>query len=136
MNRLKLFFLSCTALALAGCASVVGNGTPSEPGSFSLAVTPASTSIQGDNTQQFAAKTSDGSNPSLTWSVNNVAGGSAATGTISASGLFTAPEFPPSPNSITVTAAETKDSNKSVLALSRFSIRYHNSLPSHQWRSR
>jgi uncharacterized protein (DUF1800 family) len=113
VNRLKFFFLWCIALALAGCASVTSSGPRSVPGPFSLTVTPASTSVPGTATQQFSATASDGSNPSLTWSVNGVAGGSAATGTISSTGLFTAPEFPPSPNGITVTAAETKDSSKS-----------------------
>jgi uncharacterized protein (DUF1800 family) len=112
VNRFKLLLLSCTLLSLAGCASVVSDGTGG-PSSFALTVTPASISILGDTTQQFSAKASDGSNPTLTWSVNGVAGGSATTGTISAAGLFTAPEFPPTPNAVTITAAETNHTSKS-----------------------
>jgi uncharacterized protein (DUF1800 family) len=69
--------------------------------------------IRGTASQQFTTTTSDGSSPALTWSVNGVAGGSAATGTISATGQYVAPEFPPGSNSITITAAETSDSSKS-----------------------
>jgi uncharacterized protein (DUF1501 family) len=63
-------------------------------------VTPATATVPGASTQQFAVKTSDGSNPAITWTVNGVAGGNSATGTISATGLYTAPEFPSAPNTI------------------------------------
>jgi uncharacterized protein (DUF1800 family) len=95
----------------------VGNGGspagPTGPTLFSLTVSPASASVPGATTQQFSTKTSDGSNPALTWSVNGVAGGNATVGTISSTGLFAAPEFPPNRNTITVTAVETTDSTKS-----------------------
>lgn len=79
-----------------------------------MTVTPATANVPGASTQQFAVKTSDGSNPAITWAVNGVAGGNPATGTISATGLYTAPEFPPTPNTITVGAVETNDSSKSA----------------------
>jgi uncharacterized protein (DUF1800 family) len=113
VNRSKLFLLCCAAWFLAGCATVVGNGSRPGPPPFSLTITSASTSIQGNTTQQFSATANDGSHPSLTWSVNGVAGGDAVHGTISATGLYTAPEFPPSPNSITIAATVTTDSTKS-----------------------
>jgi len=92
---------------------VVSNGGGGGPLPFSLSVTPANSIVLGNTTQQFTAKTSDGSHPDLTWSVNGVAGGSPATGTISATGFFTAPEFPPTPNNLTITATESSDSKKS-----------------------
>jgi uncharacterized protein (DUF1800 family) len=68
---------------------------------------PQSATVAGDDTQQFAAQASDGSSPVLAWTVNGVVGGSATTGTISMTGLYTAPEFPPTPNTITIGVSET-----------------------------
>jgi hypothetical protein len=48
----------------------------------------------------------------LAWTVNGVVGGNATLGTISASGLYTAPEFPPAANTITISATDTVNSNK------------------------
>jgi uncharacterized protein (DUF1800 family) len=70
-------------------------------------MSPQSATVAGDDTQQFAAQASDGSSPLLAWTVNGVVGGSATTGTISRAGLYTAPEFPPTPNTITIGVSET-----------------------------
>ncbi len=113
MNRSKHLLLSCTAWLLAGCATVVGSGYHGGPQPFSLAVSPAPATVLGNTAQQFTATTNDGSHPALSWSVNGVGGGSATTGTISSAGLFTAPEFPPTPNNITIAATETNDNSKS-----------------------
>ena len=48
----------------------------------------------------------------MNWSINGIAGGNATLGTIGANGMYTAPEFPPAPNSITVSAVETSDIKK------------------------
>ena len=91
-----------------------GTSTPPPvPGQF--VVTPGSAMIRGTETQQFSAQvTGDSTAPAVAWSVNGVAGGNGATGTISSTGLFTAPEFPPSSNAITITATETADSTKTA----------------------
>ena len=114
MRRAKLVLLISAAWLAAGCANaVVGGSGSTGPTPFSLSVSPATAAIQGDTTQQFAATTSDGSNPALTWTVNGITGGNSAVGTISSTGLFSAPEFPPSPNTITVAAVETNNSKRS-----------------------
>ncbi len=111
MNRTKLMLFLLLSIVLGGCSSLYTSGGGGAQ-SFGLAVTPGSATLHGTSSQQFTAKADDGSNPALTWLVNGVAGGSATTGTISASGLYVAPEFPPANNSITVTAQVTSDSNK------------------------
>jgi uncharacterized protein (DUF1800 family) len=111
VNRLKLLALLLSTILLAGCAQYI-HDTGGGGGGFTLTVSPASPTMRGTGSQQFTATASDGSNPALTWSVNGVAGGSATTGTISATGMYQAPEFPPTNNSITITAAETSNSSK------------------------
>ncbi|HKM68147.1 MAG TPA: DUF1800 family protein [Candidatus Acidoferrum sp.] len=112
MNRTKHLLLLLLAIALGGC-SAIDTSSLNGPPPFGLTVTPGSATLNGASSQQFMAKASDGSNPSLTWLVNGVAGGSAATGTISASGLYVAPEFPPANNAITITAQVSSNSKKS-----------------------
>jgi uncharacterized protein (DUF1800 family) len=55
-------------------------------------------------TTQFTVTVQNTSNTAVTWQVNAVAGGSASTGTISTSGLYTAPANLPSPNTVTISA--------------------------------
>ena len=55
-------------------------------------------------TVQFTAALTGGSNSAVTWEVNGVAGGAAATGTISTTGLYTAPAALPAGDTVTVTA--------------------------------
>jgi uncharacterized protein (DUF1800 family) len=74
------------------------------PDTQTLALSPAEASVRVGSAQPFA--------PSLagklwTWSVNGIAGGNATLGTIDANGNYSAPAVLPTPNTITVTAAET-----------------------------
>jgi uncharacterized protein (DUF1800 family) len=115
VKRGRIILPAVPAILLGGCAQAIypGGGTTVLS---ALTVTPSSATVNGLGTQQFAAKTGDGSKPAVLWSVNGVAGGNATLGTIDAAGLYSAPEFPPAPNSITVTAAETSDSTKTGTA--------------------
>ena len=114
MKRFALVMLAAVVL-LSGCAQAIlpgGPGSAGGPGLTALTVTPSGASIPGVAQQQFAAKTGDGSKPAVNWSINGIAGGNAAFGTIDANGMYTAPEFPPAPNSITISAVETSDTRK------------------------
>jgi len=75
------------------------------------AVTPSAVSLAGGATQQFAgaAVTYDGTNSGVTWSVSPSSGA----GTISSSGLYTAPAVVGSATSATITATSVKDPTKS-----------------------
>jgi hypothetical protein len=70
------------------------------------------TTIGIGTNEQMVASVSSGTLPALNWSVNGVQGGSATTGTISGSGLYTAPSSFPSGKDVTVTA--TSQANSSV----------------------
>jgi uncharacterized protein (DUF1800 family) len=69
--------------------------------------------VRGGDSQTFAAQI-DGAAAAVNWSVNGVAGGNASVGMISAAGAYTAPEFPPSPNTITIGAVATADASKTA----------------------
>jgi uncharacterized protein (DUF1800 family) len=102
------------ALLLSGCSGLVTSGGGGNPPPLNqLVVTPASGVIRGGDTQVFTAQI-NGKTVAATWSVNGVAGGNATSGTISATGVFTAPEFPPAANGITIGAVETSDSTKTA----------------------
>ena len=111
MKRSALIFLSSVAVVLAGCAASYFPGGAGGT-TFALMVTPGTTSVAGLNQQQFLAQTGDGSRPAVTWMVNGVAGGDAVNGTIDANGMFTAPEFPPAVNSVSITATVPADARK------------------------
>ena len=115
MNRSALVVLAALVVLLGGCAQAILPSDPGPaggPGLTALTVTPPSAIIPGVAQQQFTAKTGDGSKPAVNWSINGIAGGNATLGTISANGMYTAPEFPPTPNSITISAVETSDVKK------------------------
>jgi hypothetical protein len=76
-------------------------------------VTPATASISTIQKQQFTATVVNSTNPAVTWKVDDVQGGNATVGTISAAGLYT-----PSPLEAThsVTATSVADPTKSASA--------------------
>ena len=115
MKRSALVMLAALTVLLGGCAQVIFPSDPGAaggPGLTALTVTPSGMSIPGVAQQQFAAKTGDGSKPAVNWSINGIAGGNAIFGTIDVNGMYIAPEFPPTANSITISAVETSDTRK------------------------
>jgi Protein of unknown function (DUF1565) len=82
----------------------------------SVAISPPSATVPTGRTQQFTATVQNTSNTAVTWQVNGVTGGNATVGTISNSGLYTAPAAVPSPATVTVTAVSQADTTKSASA--------------------
>jgi hypothetical protein len=82
------------------------------PGAARAAVTisPAYAQLLPGQTLQFAAS------PGVTWQVDNANGGTAATGTVSKTGLFTAPTTQPKPAIATITAISRTDPSQSATA--------------------
>jgi len=68
-----------------GCSSG-GGGTPTPPAAVTVSVNPPSATLVTGATQAFVATVANASNTGVTWTVAEAAGGS-----VSASGLFTAP---------------------------------------------
>lgn len=115
MKRSALVMLAALVALLGGCAQAIlpsGPGAAGGPGLTALTVTPSGTSIPGVTQQQFTAKSGDVSKPVVNWLINGIGGGNATLGTIGANGMYTAPEFPPAPNSITISAVETSNTSR------------------------
>jgi len=90
---------SLSLIWIAGCSSGSGATAPQ------IAVTVSgATSTRLSATTQFTATVTNTTNTAVSWQVNGVAGGSSTAGTISNTGLYTAPATMPSAQSVTVTA--------------------------------
>ena len=81
-------------------------------GPVSVSVSPASVTLRTRRTQQFTATVQNASDPSVTWKVNGVTGGNGTVGTISTSGLYTAPGSVPAGGKVTVSAVSVADPTK------------------------
>jgi hypothetical protein len=98
MHALAVFVLM--AITLGGCGYA---GTPPEP-SVTVLLEPTSAAVALGQTQQFQAVASGAANTTVLWDVDGVQDGNSIFGTISATGLYTAPMVMPSSSSVTVTA--------------------------------
>lgn len=123
MNILKALLVSFLLLIAIGCgggnSSVAPTPTPNPTPQSGLSVCgkegtscDSPTTIAVGASEQMVASATSGTLPALNWSVNGVQGGSAATGTISTSGLYQAPASFPSGKEVMITA--TSQSNASV----------------------
>jgi hypothetical protein len=99
-------------LALVNCGTTTQKTTP--PAQITISVTPTTANVRGGATQTFVAAVGGTTNQNVNWSVNAVAGGNSTFGTISASGVYTAPASLPNPNTVTITAVSAADSTASA----------------------
>jgi hypothetical protein len=106
MKRAHSLLPLAVLVVLAGCKS----GTAGRV--ISVSVSPTGVNIVVGTTQQMTATVMETFNTAVTWSV---AGGSAS-GTISSTGLYTAPATVPTPAQVTITAISQRDPTKSGTA--------------------
>src|SRR5437763_248877 len=78
-----------------------------------VAISPTSANVAPQQTQQFTATVSGTTNSAVPWAVDGVNGGNSTTGTISGTGLYTAPA---TTGSHTVTATSVADASRSASA--------------------
>lgn len=96
-----------------GCQGVSSSGSSSSP---SITISPSTARLQAGLSLQFTATVKGTSNTAVTWSVNGVVGGNNAIGTISSSGLYTAPTIASASN-VNVTASSHADTAQSATAV-------------------
>lgn len=83
------------------------------PPQVNVSITPRDSTVGTGMTQQFNATVANTTDTAVQWQVNGIEGGNSTVGTISATGLFTAPAIVPSPAKETVTAISHADPSKS-----------------------
>jgi hypothetical protein len=101
-SLVSLFFLS-------SC----GGGSSSQ---VAVTLKPTVAIVTVSQTTTFTDTVTGTTNTAVTWEVNNTAGGSATIGTISATGVYTAPVQVPSPATVTVSVVSQADTTKSASA--------------------
>lgn len=82
-----------------------------------VSVSPAAAQVKLGATQQFTAQVTGTTITGVKWTVSGGGCSGAACGTISSSGLYTAPATVPNPASVTITATSTADSSTSASAV-------------------
>src|SRR5436853_137160 len=118
IKNLRTSFIFLAGMGVSGLGStgcgVVSKTQPPIP--VNVTISPTSATVATTGTPQFTATVQNTSNTAVTWQVNGVTGGNATVGTISSSGLYTAPATAQSTTTVTVTAVSQADPTKSASA--------------------
>jgi hypothetical protein len=94
-------------LCSCGGSSSKSNSSGGQP----VTISPSSATVTIGGTAQFTAKVQSTGDSNVIWQVNSITGGSALYGTISGTGLYTAPPAVPSAPAVTITAISVSNSN-------------------------
>lgn len=81
-----------------------------------ITISPTSATVAAGGNQQFNTTVTGTTNTAVTWSVSGTGCSGTACGTVSSSGLYTAPTTVPSPPTVSVTATSQADTSKSATA--------------------
>src|SRR5713101_2349343 len=112
MRRAISFIFGLTGiLFLVSCGGGSGGGQQ-----ITVTIDPTSTIVTVSQVTPFKDTVTGTTNTAVNWEVNGVVGGTASTGTISASGAYTAPAQVPNPAKVTVTVVLQADATKSASA--------------------
>ena len=128
----RLCFLAVAlafVLISSGCGGGSSSTKTSNPSGGSLTVTPASASVALGQSAAFSAHAASGSTPAVTWSVNGVNGGNSALGTISSSGVYTAPSSFPANNKVTIAATAKSNAGEHASATATIVFPNNNTKP-------
>ena len=113
---LGLAALGVAALSSCGGGSSAPPSAPPPPTSAitSVTVSPGTANLFVKANQQFTVNVqgTGGFSSTVTWVVNDLQGGNATVGTITSSGLYTAPSAVPSPANVTIKAQSVQDATK------------------------
>lgn len=96
--------VTTTAPAMAGQTSC-SNAAPA----IQVAVCPASAAVQAGRTETLTATLANTTDTNVTWEVNGIDGGDSTVGTISSSGVYSAPSGVPQGGAVTITAVSNAD---------------------------
>jgi Bacterial Ig-like domain (group 2) len=104
-------------LIVVSCGGGGSGGVINNPSVLvTISLSPTSVKVAAGGTQQFTATVNGSSNKAVTWQVNGQTGGGALVGTVSPSGLYTAPLSPPATGKVTLTAVAQAELSKTASA--------------------
>jgi len=112
-RRKRILILVCS-LPFSACAGVPKTTTSLQSQTVAVQLNQTSITLKPGGQEQFVANVTGTTNPAVTWSVDSIAGGNPSAGTISGSGLYTAPA---SSGTHTVTATSVANTSKSASAI-------------------
>ena len=131
-NSARTILVAGLALSLAvltGCGATANQtatdtSSSSDPAkkqtSIAVTVTPPAVTLAASQTQSFSAAVTGSTNSSVNWFVNGIAGGNSSLGTISQSGVYTAPASLPA-SAVSISAVSVANSKASATAVVNFS---------------
>ena len=103
------------AMLCAGCNAGVTTTPPTLQ--ISITISPTSTAVFLGQTQSFQVAVTGTTDTAVTWEIDGVTQGDSSVGTISTSGVYTAPGTMPAAPSITVTAVSAADRSATASAV-------------------
>jgi hypothetical protein len=118
-GNLALLLLSGLLVDCGGGTNTgdVASSEKSTPPAVTVSITPTSANVvTGSGSVAFSAAVRNASESTVSWQVGGVAGGNHTIGTISASGVYSAPVNLPVPATVTVTAVASADPTKTASA--------------------
>jgi hypothetical protein len=113
MGRNGKLLLILAILWCAGCGGGHSSSSSGTPAGITVTVAPSATSAVIGQTVPFSATVTGTTNTAVNWEVAGVPGGNATVGTITSTGLYTAPSAVPNPSTVVVTAVSQADTTKS-----------------------
>ncbi|MBP1661511.1 MAG: Ig-like, group 2 [Candidatus Aminicenantes bacterium] len=117
MSRTLIFVMGLTiCLSACGVGSREEPPPPPPPPAVKVTVSPGIANVNVNKSLQFSATVENSTNASVTWSLSSDPGNNPEIGTISETGLYTAPYIVPYIPVIKVTATSKADSSKSASA--------------------
>lgn len=115
-----LVFCAVVLCAFSGCGGGGGGdgggSTPAAP-DYSVTISPTSASVAEGDARQFSATVANPTNNGVTWGLYGSGCAGATCGTVSSSGLYTAPSTTPNPATVNLTATSRDDSSKVASAV-------------------
>ncbi len=116
-SRLSAPFFTIACLLLLTVTAVARNSTPGvRPPSVIVTISPTSALLAINTTQQFTATVTGTNNMGVIWSVDGVVGGNTSVGSITKSGLYTAPSTAGG-HTVTVTSIVNPSSKASAAVM-------------------
>ncbi len=109
--------VTATSVADPGKSGSAAVTVTTAAGTTTVAVTPRRAAVTTHVAQQFSATVTGVANTAVNWSVDGVAGGNAAAGTVSASGVYSPPATPGSHLVMATSVADPSGSGSAAVAV-------------------